>query len=104
MSLRDKVNGSANPESPSTDTLITADFTADYEAGIAYANARAKAFADGVKDQTNLIQQGLKSFSVGTFVLAKPTYLRPALPPSDEQAGKSLMTILYGEAEVVNEQ
>jgi hypothetical protein len=104
MSLREKVNSGNSPKNGSPETLISTDLSADYQAGIAFANARAKAFGDGVRDQMALIQQGMKHFSGGRFVIAEAAYERPALPPSDEQASQSLIAILYGQAEVVNEQ
>jgi hypothetical protein len=49
------------------------------------------------------VQQAMKHFSGGKFVIAEATYKRPSLPPSDEQATDSFIKLLYGDCEVVNE-
>jgi hypothetical protein len=98
MSLRNDAKGqqTEGQTNQAPETLISTDLSADYQAGIAFANARARAFGDGVRDQMALIQQGMKGFSGGKFVVAQATYDRPALAPSDEQAAQSLTALLYG--------
>lgn len=101
MSLRDKVNGGGS--SQSSETFINTDLTEDYNSGREFVRQRVKAFGAGMKDEMELVQQGMKGFSGGKFVIANASYSRPALPPSDEQATTTLISLLYSQVEVVNE-
>jgi hypothetical protein len=103
MSLRDKVDSGATTKGASPETFINTDLTADYEAGRQFVDARVKAFGAGVSDRMAEVQQAMKHFSGGKFVIAEATYKRPSLPPSDEQATDSFIKLLYGDCEVVNE-
>jgi len=56
-----------------------------------------------MKDEMELVQQALKDFSGGRFVIAEATYQRPMLAPSEEQARESVMSLIYAHSSVSQE-
>lgn len=96
MSLRNDAKGqNTEPNSGSQETFINTDLTEDYNSGRELIRQRVKAFGAGMKDEMELVQQAMKGFSGGRFVIAEATYQRPALPPSEEEVKQSVMALIY---------
>jgi hypothetical protein len=96
MSLRNDAKGqNTEPNSGSQETFINTDLTEDYNSGRELIRQRVKAFGAGMKDEMELVQQAMKGFSGGRFVIAGATYQRPALPPSEEEVKQSVMALIY---------
>ncbi len=90
-------------DSGSQETFINTDLTEDYNSGRELIRQRVKAFGAGMKDEMELVQQALKGFSGGRFVIAEATYQRPMLAPSEEQARESVMSLIYAHSSVSQE-
>jgi hypothetical protein len=104
MSLRNDAKGqNTEPNSGSQETFINTDLTEDYNSGREFIRQRVKAFGAGMKDEMELVQQAMKGFSGGKFVIAEATYQRPMLAPSDEQARESVMSLIYTPSPVSQE-
>jgi hypothetical protein len=85
----------ASKKNQQAETFINTDLTEDYNSGRELIRQRVKAFGAGMKDEMELVQQALKEFSGGRFVIAEATYQRPMLAPSEEQARESVMALIY---------